>query len=292
MFSGSMVALITPFKNGKVDKDKIKWLVDWHIDSGTMAIVPCGTTGESATLSHEEHDEVIKLVVEYSKGRIPVIAGAGSNNTFEAIRLAKSAENSGADAVLMITPYYNKPSEDGIYEHFKLISENINIPIVLYNIASRTGVNMSSDLVFRLSKIKNIVAIKEASGNLNQMSDIINKCNKDFALISGDDLLTLPILSIGGKGVISVTANIVPRDVSDMVQYFNNGNISKALEYHYKLLNLTKSMFLETNPVPIKTALGLVGICESDVRLPLFRMQNKNFEILKKEIINYGLKLA
>ncbi len=292
MFSGSMVALVTPFKNGKIDKEKLKWLVDWHIDSGTKAIIPCGTTGESATLSHEEHDEVIKLVVEYSRARIPIIAGAGSNNTLEAIRLAKSAENFGADAVLMITPYYNKPSEDGVYEHFKLISESINIPIVLYNIVSRVGINMSSDLIFKLSKIKNIVAVKEASGNLNQMSDIINKCDKDFTLISGDDLLTLPILSIGGKGVISVTANIVPEDVSLMVEYFQKGNINKALEYHYKLFNLTKSMFLETNPVPIKTAMGLLGICEPSVRLPLFKMQNKNFEILKKEIVNYGLKLA
>jgi 4-hydroxy-tetrahydrodipicolinate synthase len=291
MFKGSMVALITPFNNGVLDKNKLEELVEWHIQNKTSGIIPCGTTGESATLTHQEHNEVIEFVVKVAKKRIPVIAGAGSNNTKESILLAQHAESVGADAVLMITPYYNKPSQSGIYEHFRVVAENINIPIMLYNIASRTGVNMGVDLIYKLSKIKNIVAIKEASGNINQMSDIIEKCDKDFALMSGDDALTLPVLSLGGTGVVSVVANIVPRDVADMIDSFEKGDIKKAREYHYKLSELIKAMFIETNPVPVKTAMEMLGICNGDVRLPMYKMADENIEKLKSVMISYGLKL-
>ncbi|MDR0676893.1 MAG: 4-hydroxy-tetrahydrodipicolinate synthase [Elusimicrobiota bacterium] len=289
MFKGSIVALVTPFKNGMLDKNKLKELVEWHIKNNTSAIIPCGTTGESATLTHLEHNEVIEIVVEAANKKIPIIAGTGSNNTKESILLSQHAQSVGADGILMITPYYNKPSQNGIYEHFKVISENINIPIMLYNIASRTGVNMSAELIYRLSKLKNIVAIKEASGNINQISDIIEKCDESFVLMSGDDALTLPVLSLGGTGVVSVLANIAPRDVSDMVKAFQKGDIKKARELHYKLSNLVKAMFLETNPVPIKTAMEILGICSGEVRLPMYKMDEKNIEKLKIALKNYGL---
>lgn len=289
MFKGSIVALVTPFKNGKVDKEKIKELVGWHIESGTNAIVPCGTTGESATLSHEEHIEVIDTVIKASKGRVPVIAGTGSNNTQEALYLTKRASKLGADAVLIITPYYNKPTPEGLFEHYKTISSSVNIPIMLYNIASRTGINMEPSLVKRLSELKNIDAIKEASGNLSQMTDIIHICRKDFYLMSGDDALTLTIMCIGGTGVISVVANIVPKDVSEFIKSCNSGDLKKAREYHYKLNNLIKAMFIETNPGPVKKAMELMGKCSCELRLPLYKMQDANVEKLKSAMKEYGI---
>src|SRR3989339_31811 len=239
MFKGSMVAIVTPFLNGKVDEKKLKSLVEFHIKNKTSALVPCGTTGESATLSWAEHERVIEVVIESVEKRVPVIAGTGSNSTDEAVMLTKQAAKSGADATLHVSPYYNRPTQKGLYLHFKAVAECADIPIILYNIASRTGVNIEPDTIAKLARdCKNIVAVKEASGNLEQMSRVKLLCGKEFDLLSGDDALTLPVLSIGGTGIVSVVANIVPKDVADMVSEFEKGNIKKAQEIHYKLLPL------------------------------------------------------
>jgi 4-hydroxy-tetrahydrodipicolinate synthase len=289
MFKGSMVALVTPFHADKLDEEKLKGLVEFHIKNGTKAIIPCGTTGESATLSYEEHDKVIEIVVKQADKRITVIAGTGSNNTKEAIRLTKHAKHAGADAALLISPYYNRPTQAGLYLHFKAVAEAVDIPIVLYNIASRTGVNIEPETAADLAKIKNIVGIKESSGNLDQMSRIVQLCGEQFNLISGDDSLTLPIMSIGGTGIISVVANIVPRDVADMVDSFLQGDLRHAKKMHYKLLPLVKAMFIETNPIPVKTAMGLMGMIEPTLRLPMCSMKEENTAKLKKALKDYGL---
>lgn len=289
MFKGSIVALITPFKNGLVDKQKLQELVEWHIESGTSAIAPCGTTGESATLTHDEHNEVVEIVVDAVNKRIPVIAGTGSNNTKEAILLTKHAKDVGVDAALIIAPYYNRPTQNGLYDHFNAIAANADLPIMLYNIASRTGVNMEPALVQKLSLINNIVAIKEASGNLSQMSDIIQLCGHEFSLMSGDDALTLPVMSIGGTGVISVVANIVPADVAKLVESFKTGDLKTAREYHYKLSNLVKAMFIETNPIPVKKAMELMGLCSGELRLPMTEMLPENVAKLKIAMKEYGI---
>ena len=300
MFKGSLVAIVTPFsakggfasggKNLAVNEQKLRDLIEFHIKNGTSGIVPCGTTGESATLSFDEHDRVIEITVEQVKKRVPVIAGTGSNSTEEAILLTKHAAKAGADASLQVSPYYNRPTQKGLYEHFKAIAESVDIPIILYNIASRTGVNIEPETVEKLARdCKNIVGIKEASGNLEQMSRIKQLCGQNFDLISGDDSLTLPILSIGGTGIISVVANIVPKDVANLVAEFEKGNIKKAQEIHYKLLSLIKAMFIETNPIPVKTAMGLLGMCQADLRLPMCAMLPENLEKLKKALKNYGL---
>ena len=290
MFKGSIVAIVTPFKNGKVDEKKLRDLIEFQLENGTSGIVPCGTTGESATLSFQEHDRVIEITIEQVKKRVPVIAGTGSNSTEEAIMLTKHAAKAGADASLQVSPYYNRPTQKGLYEHFKAIAQSVNIPIILYNIASRTGVNIEPETIAKLAcDCKNIVAVKEASGNLDQMSRIKQLCPESFALISGDDSLTLPILSIGGIGIISVVANIVPKDVANLVSEFEKGNIKKAQEIHYKLLPLVKALFIETNPIPVKTAMGLLGMCEPDLRLPMCAMSLENLEKLKKALVDYGL---
>ncbi|MCP4650924.1 MAG: 4-hydroxy-tetrahydrodipicolinate synthase [PVC group bacterium] len=290
MFKGSMVAIVTPFKDGRLDEDKLKELVEFHVKNKTTAIVPCGTTGESATLSLAEHERVIELVVETAGRKVPVIAGTGSNNTAEAIRLTKHAKEAGADAALLISPYYNKPTQEGLYLHFKEIADNVDIPIILYNIAGRTAVNMLPETVARLAhECKNIVGVKEASGNLEQMARVKLLCPKDFALISGDDALILPILSIGGVGVISVVANIVPQDVSRVITEFQKGNMKKAQEAYYKLLPLVKAMFLETNPIPVKTAMGLLGMITPELRLPLCALSDANVKKLKQELAAYGI---
>jgi 4-hydroxy-tetrahydrodipicolinate synthase len=307
MFRGSIVAIVTPFSakggslsvrqagvsGGKelvVDEQKLRDLIEFHIKNGTSGIVPCGTTGESATLSFEEHDRVIEITIEQVKKRIPVIAGTGSNSTEEAIMLTRHAAKAGADASLQVSPYYNRPTQKGLYEHFKAVAESVSIPIILYNIASRTGVNIEPETIAKLAHdCKNIVGVKEASGNLDQMSRIKQLCGQNFDLISGDDSLTLPILSVGGTGVISVVANIVPKDVANLVAEFEKGNLKKAQEIHYKLLPLIKAVFLETNPIPIKTAMGLLGMCEPDLRLPMCAMLPENQEKLKKVLKDYGL---
>ncbi|MFH0764629.1 MAG: 4-hydroxy-tetrahydrodipicolinate synthase [Candidatus Omnitrophota bacterium] len=289
MFKGSMVALVTPFKNGKVDEKALSRLVEFHIKNGTTALVPCGTTGESATLSYEEHDKVIELAIQFSKGRIPVIAGTGSNSTEEAIALTRHAKKAGADASLQVSPYYNRPTQKGLYLHFKAIARAVDIPIIIYNIASRTGVNIEPETFAKLAEIKNIIGVKESSGSLEQMSRIRKMCPKEFLLISGDDALTLPVLSIGGVGIISVAANIIPGDVADMCRAFEQGNIKKAEELHYKMLGLIKAMFIETNPIPVKTAMGLMKMCEPDLRLPMCEILPENKEKLVQALKEYSL---
>lgn len=296
MFKGSIVAIVTPFSasdrggNLTIDEKKLRELIDFQIDNGTSGIVPCGTTGESATLNFDEHELVIRITIEQAKKRVPVIAGTGSNSTQEAIALTQQAALAGADASLQVSPYYNRPTQRGLYEHFKAIAQSVNIPIILYNIAGRTGVNIEPETICRLARdCKNIVAVKEASGNLDQMSRIKQLCPKEFDLISGDDSLTLPVLSIGGTGIISVAANIVPADVAGLVSAFAKGDFKKAQELHYKLLPLIKAVFLETNPIPIKTAMGLLGMCNPGLRLPMCAMSEDNLEKLKKALRDYGL---
>ncbi len=296
MFRGSIVAIVTPFssasKSGKltVDEKKLRELIDFQIKNGTSGIVPCGTTGESPTLNFDEHEAVIRITIEQVKKRVPVIAGTGSNSTEEAINLTQQAAEAGADASLQVSPYYNRPTQRGLYEHFKAIAASVKIPIILYNIAGRTGVNIEPETIARLSRdCKNIVGVKEASGSLDQMSRIKLLCPKEFELISGDDGLTLPVLSIGGTGVISVIANIVPKDVADMVAAYEKGDLKKAKELHFKLLPLIKALFLETNPIPVKTAMGLLGMCEPDLRLPMCPMSDDNLNKLKEALKIYGL---
>ena len=289
MFKGSMVALVTPFKDGRIDEKALEGLVEFHIKNGTTALVPCGTTGESATLSYDEHDKVIELTIRFARGRVPVIAGTGSNSTEEAITLTRHAKKVGAAASLQVSPYYNRPTQKGLYLHFKAIAEAVDMPIVLYNIASRTGVNIEPETFVKLAAIKNIIGVKEASGSLEQMARIRKLCPKEFLLISGDDALTLPVLSIGGVGIISVVANIIPRDVADMCIAFENGNISKAQDLHYKMLPLVKAMFIETNPIPVKTAMGLMKMIDPSLRLPMCEMLPENREKLVKELKDYKL---
>ena len=290
MFKGSIVAIVKPFHNGKVDEKKLRDLIDFQIKNGSSGIVPCGTTGESATLTFDEHEKVIEITIEQVNKRVPVIAGTGSNSTEEAIMLTKQAASAGADASLQVSPYYNRPTQAGLYNHFKAIAQSVKIPIILYNIAGRTGVNIEPETIAALAKdCKNIVAVKEASGSLDQMSRIKALCPASFQLVSGDDSLTLPVLSIGGIGVISVVANIVPADVANLVSAFEKGNIKKAKALHYKLLPLIKAVFIETNPIPVKTAMGLLGMCEPDLRLPMCSMSANNLDKLKKALRDYGL---
>lgn len=287
MFSGCIVAMVTPFKDGKVDRKKVEELVNFHLREGTEGIVPCGCTGEAATLSHQEQKEVIKQVVEIVDHRLPVIAGTGSNNTREALDLTRFAQEVGADGALLITPYYNKPTPRGLYLHYSKIAQEVDIPIMLYNVPSRTGINLPPDTVAELYEINNIVAIKEASGSLEQISKIRSLC--DITILSGDDSLTLPILSVGGEGVVSVVANIVPRDMVELVKSFLQGDIRKAEKLHYKLFPLCKAMFLETNPIPVKTAMGLLGMIEPELRLPLSPLSEDNLSLLQKVLRDYGL---
>lgn len=287
MFTGSIVALVTPFLNGEVDYKKIRELVEFQIENGTNGIVPCGTTGESPTLSHEEHKRVISEVVEIVKGRIPVLAGTGSNSTRETLSLTQHARKAGVDGALVITPYYNKPTQEGLYLHYKAVTDEIDIPIVIYNVPGRTGVSISPETVAKLAEIKTIVGIKEASGNIDQVSRILELC--DISVLSGDDSLTLPILSIGGKGVISVTANIAPQEVSNMVRLYSNSKQDEALRLHKKLFPLSRAMFLETNPIPVKTAMKLLNRLNEEIRLPLCQMSKTNEESLAKALKQFGL---
>jgi len=290
MFKGSIVAVVTPFKNDKVDAATLKKLVKFQIKNGTSAILPCGTTGESPTLSHEEHDRVIEICIEAADKKVPILAGTGSNSTAEAIRLTKHAAKAGADAVLSVTPYYNKPTQEGLYLHFKAIAESVNIPIILYNIPGRTSRNIEPETMARLAKdCKNIIGVKEAAGSLEQMQTIRQICPKDFLLFSGDDALTLPLLSIGGVGVISVAANIIPADVANMITAFEQGNIKAAQDMHYKMLPLVKALFIETNPAPVKEAMEMLGMCSGTLRLPLCGLSAKNKDKLKDTLKQYGL---
>lgn len=289
MFKGAIVAIVTPFRNGRVDEEKLRELIEFQIEGGTNGIVPCGTTGESATLSHEEHDRVVEITVEAVNKRVPVIAGTGSNSTEEALRLTRHAHACGADGALMVCPYYNRPSPEGLYRHFKTIAEAVPIPIIPYNIPGRTGVNMMPETVARLARIDNIVGIKEASGSLKQMSDIIRLCGPDFAVLSGDDFFTLPLMSIGGKGVISVVSNVAPADMAALVDAVAAGDMAKAQALHHRLTPLVDALFIETNPVPVKAVLKMMGRIEDEVRLPLCRLAEPNLEKLRQAVKKYGL---
>ncbi|MCK5852835.1 4-hydroxy-tetrahydrodipicolinate synthase [bacterium] len=288
VFRGSIVAIVTPFnQDGSIDLDSLEQLVEWHIESGTNGILPCGTTGESPTLSHEEHDLVVDSVIKFVNKRIPVLAGAGSNSTNEALRLTKHAEDAGASGALVITPYYNKPTQAGLKAHFTKIASETNIPIVIYNVPGRTGISIAPETVAELAELKNIVAIKEASGSLDQASSILTKCNID--LLSGDDSLTVPLMSIGGCGIVSVVANIVPGKMAALTKAMMKGNLPSAEQLHRELYPLCKAMFIETNPVPVKTALSLMGKIEEVYRLPMVPISDANKEVVKKAIERNGV---
>ncbi len=290
MFSGSITALVTPFKDDRVDEAALKRLVEFQIKNSADGIVPCGTTGESATLSYEEHERVVELVIEATNKRIPVIAGTGSNSTSETIMLTRHAKKAGADAALLITPYYNKPTQQGLYEHYRKIAESVDIPIILYNVPGRTSVNMLPETVARLSEVKGIVGIKEATGDLKQISDVIEFSKKGFIVLSGDDFTTLPLLCLGGHGVISVTSNIAPKAVSKMMRLFKEGRLKEALTAHFRLQPLHRAMFIETNPIPVKTALAVMGMIEEEFRLPLVRMSSANRVKLIDALKSSGIK--
>jgi 4-hydroxy-tetrahydrodipicolinate synthase len=289
MFKGSIVAIVTPFKNGKFDEKAYGDLIEWHISQGTHGIVPCGTTGEASTLDFDEHYRVIEAAVKAANKRIPIIAGTGANSTEEAITLTKKAKELGADGALLVTPYYNKPTQEGLYKHYKIIADTVDIPIVLYNVPGRTAVNMLPSTVARLMECKNIVALKEATGDMKQASELIRLCGDRLALISGDDFTTYTMLALGGRGAISVTANIAPKDSAEMFNAWQRGDISKARELHYKLEPLNYAMFIETNPIPVKTSLALMGKIQEEFKLPLCEMSSANKEKLKGVLVNAGI---
>lgn len=290
MFKGSIVAIITPFKDGALDEQKLRKLVQFQIENGTNGIVPCGTTGESPTLTPEEHARVVEVVCEEAKGKVSVIAGTGSNSTAEAIEYTQHAKDTGADGALIVTPYYNKPTQKGLYLHFKAIADAVDIPIILYNIEGRTARNIETPTVQKLAQdCKNIIGVKEASGSLEQVRSVREVCGEDFIILSGDDSLTLDIMDLGGVGIISVIANIIPNDVVRMVDTYNAGNKDEARAMHKKMANLVSSMFIETNPIPIKKAAELLGLCSGELRLPLCDMDEENLAVIKQAMADYGL---
>ena len=289
MFSGSLVAIVTPFRNGKVDERALGELIEFQISNGTDGVVPCGTTGESATLSHQEHERVVAFTIEAVNRRVPVIAGAGSNSTDEAVALTKHAKQAGADGALLITPYYNKPTQEGLFRHYKAVAEQVDLPIVLYNIPGRTSVNMLPATVARLTSVRNIVAIKEGSGSIQQVMEIVKTCEDRIVVLSGDDALTMPMMALGAKGVITVTANIAPADMAAMVDAFAAGQYDKAKQLHYKMYNLFNALFLETNPIPVKEALAMMGKIDPELRLPLTPMAADNRDKLARHMKEYGL---
>jgi len=288
MFTGAMVALVTPFQDGAVDFDTLDELIDFQLESGIDGIVPVGTTGECPTLSHEEHKEVVARVVDAVGGQVPVVAGAGSNSTAEAIALSAYAKKVGADATLQVGPYYNKPTQEGFYQHFKAIAEEVDLPVVLYNIPGRCGAGMTPETIARLGEVENIVAVKEATGSLDQASEIAMRC--DMTIISGDDSLTLPLASVGGQGVISVVANIVPADVKAMTDLILEGDLIQARQWHKKLFALSKNMLtLATNPIPIKAAMAILDMCSAELRLPMTPLEEGKLAVLGQTLKDYGL---
>lgn len=284
IFKGSAVAIVTPFKNGSINYKKLKELIEWHIEEKTDAILICGTTGEASTMSEYERKKAIKFTVDLVNKRVPVIAGTGTNDTKASIKMSKYAESVGVDALLVITPYYNKTTSKGLINHFKAINDAVNTPIILYNVPSRTGVNITAKQLLTLSKLKNVVAIKEASGNLNQIAQMKALCRDSIDIYSGNDDQIIPVMSLGGVGVISVLANIIPKTVHDMTTSYLNKDIDKALELQLNTLDLANKLFIETNPVPVKTALNLMGKDVGELRLPLAEMEEENLEILKEAL--------
>jgi 4-hydroxy-tetrahydrodipicolinate synthase len=289
-FQGTGTAMITPFKSdGSIDEKALRRFVDFQIEGGVDMLLPCGTTGEGATLDENETDRVVQIVIEQAKRRVPVIVGAGSNSTAKAVEMTKRVKKVGADGVLSVGPYYNKPTQQGYYEHFKAVAESENIPVIVYNVPGRTGGNIEPKTMLRLAEIPNIVAVKEASGNLGQMMDIIRDAPRDFRLLSGDDALTLPVIAVGGHGVISVVSNEAPSMMSAMVDAALEGNHTKAKELHYKLLPLMNMNFIESNPIPVKAALAMMGLIEENYRLPLVRIGASNRDKLAKVVEEVGL---
>ena len=281
MFSGAFTALVTPFKNGEVDVEAVESLVEFQIEGGIDGLVPCGTTGESPTLSEEEDRLVIETVVRVTAGRVPVVAGTGSNNTASAIKYTKMAQEVGADGSLQVAPYYNKPTQEGLFRHYAAIAENTSLPLVLYNIPGRTNVTIAPETIAQLAEIPNIVGVKESTLSMNMVSDIRRLCGEEFDILSGDDPMTLPLLALGGTGVVSVASNIAPGAVSDMVAAMNSGDLARGRELHYRLLPLIRALSVETNPIPIKAAASLLGLCSDELRLPLVPMSGENLRNLQ-----------
>ncbi len=289
MFSGSLVAIVTPFSKGKFDERAMADLIEFHIANGTQGIVPCGTTGESATLTPQEHERVVAVTVDVVNKRVPVIAGTGSNSTDEAIIFTKHAKAVGADGALLITPYYNKPTQEGLFRHFEAVAKAVDFPQVLYNIPGRTSINMLPDTTARLSQIPSIIGIKEGSGSLQQVSEIIHRSKPGFLVLSGDDTLTLPMMSLGGKGVITVTANVAPTDMAHMVSAAIKGDYERARTLHFKLMPLFSALFLETNPIPVKAALAMMGKMSEEVRLPLTPLADEYRPKLREALQQAGI---
>lgn len=290
MFRGAITALVTPFKNGAIDEEAYRALIEWQIEQGIDGLLPCGTTGESATLSHEEHEEAVRICIEQVKGRVPVMAGAGSNNTAEAVRLTAFAKKAGADAALLISPYYNKPTQEGLFLHFKAINDAVDLPLFVYNVPGRTGSNMLPATVTRMYReLPHVVGIKEATGNLVQISEVAEQCGDGFTLLSGDDFTALPTMSVGGKGVISVTSNVLPAKVAAMCAAWERGDVAEARRLHFELMPVNRALFLESNPIPVKTALCLMGRMGGEFRLPLCPMSQQNRGRLKEVMAGAGL---
>lgn len=289
MFTGSGVALVTPFKDGEVHYEKLEELLEWHVANQTDAIIICGTTGEASTLTDKERKAVIKFTVDVVNGRIPVIAGSGSNNTAHAVELSQYCESVGVDGLLVVTPYYNKATDLGLLKHYEMIANSVQLPIILYNVPGRTGVNLTPPLVQKLAQIKNIVGIKEASGDISQVAEMIRLCGEDFLVYSGNDDMIVPVLSLGGQGVISVLANILPQVTHDLVSSYLEGDVKKSRQLQLGVNGLVHALFIEVNPIPIKTAMNVLGMEVGSFRLPLTEMAATNLVVLKEELTNYGL---
>jgi 4-hydroxy-tetrahydrodipicolinate synthase len=289
MFNGALSAIITPFRDGGIDEPAFRELIEWQIQNGVDGIVPCGSTGESATLTHAEHERIIKISVEQARKRVPVIAGTGSNSTAEAIRLTTFAREIGADGALLISPYYNRPTQEGIFKHYKAIAQSVSLPLLAYNIPSRTGSNITPETFARLAEIENIVGVKEASGSMDQISDIRRLCGDGLTILSGDDSMTLPMMALGGKGVIAVITNICPREMHELAAAALAGDFARAREIHFKLLPLMRALFLETNPIPIKYAVSLMHKTSPELRMPLTPISQGPAEKLRE--IMKSLKL-
>jgi 4-hydroxy-tetrahydrodipicolinate synthase len=288
-FEGAIPALVTPFRGGAIDMDALRRLVEMCIDGGVAALAPCGSTGESATLTHAEHPQVVKAVVEMAKGRVPVIAGTGSNSTAEAIALTKAAKEAGAAAALMISPYYNKPTQEGIYRHYEAVARATRLPIIVYNIPGRTASKIEATTIARLAELDEVVGVKEATGSLDEVQEVVRLCGDRLAVYAGDDALTLPILAVGGSGVISVIANLLPRESQEVVTAALGGDWNRARELHYRLLPLMRALFLETNPIPVKAALHAMGVTSDELRLPLLPMSDAPRQKLLAAMKSYGL---
>lgn len=284
MFSGTFTALVTPFRNGEVDVEALEGMVEFQIQHGVSGLVPCGTTGETPAMSEEEDRVVVETVVRVTNGRVPIIAGTGSNSTDMAIKYTKMAQEVGADGSLQVAPYYNKPTQEGLFRHFATIAESTELPLVLYNIPGRTGVTISAETIARLAEIPNIVGVKDSTLSMNMIADVISLCGEEFDVLSGDDPMTLPLIALGGRGVISVASNVAPGAVSDMVNALLEGDWQRGRELHYELLPLFRALFIETNPIPVKTAASLLGLCSDEMRLPLVPMEGENLRVLQETL--------